>query len=101
MKKTVALLVSAIVLSVAVFTLVSANEKTAGQAGKYTGSIVSGADGKNRQVLIVNSETGDFEVFDIDNKGFDRKENVEYYDCVSYNRETRTRIIYKYLIPGK
>jgi hypothetical protein len=75
----------------------------AGQAnnGPYSGSLTCGPDGKNRQVLIVNSQTGDFEVFDIDNKGFDRKDNIEYYDCVSYNRETRTRVIYRYLIPGK
>jgi hypothetical protein len=70
-------------------------------AGTYSGSMTTGPDGKSRNVVIVNTVTGDFEVFDIDNKGFDRKENIEYYDCVSYNRETKTRIIYKYLIPAK
>lgn len=70
-------------------------------AGTYSAYMTVGADGKNRSVVVVNTVTGDFEVFDIDNKGYDRKENVEYFDCVSYNRETKTRVIYKYLIPGK
>jgi len=100
MKKYFLLLLSALILSAGAFVVLNADNNPAPQ-GKYTGSLVCGADGKNRQVIIVNSETGDFEVFDIDNKGFDRKENVEYYDCISYNRKTRTRIIYKYLIPGK
>lgn len=70
-------------------------------SGNYTGNMTAGPDGKNRSVVVINTSTGDFEVFDIDNKGYDRKDNIEYYDGVSYNRETKTRIIYRYLIPGK
>jgi hypothetical protein len=70
-------------------------------AGNYAGNMTAGPDGKNRSVVIINTATGDFEVFDIDNKGYDRKDNIEYYDGVSYNRETKTRIIYRYLIPAK
>lgn len=81
--------------------ITAADAGSAGTAGTYSASMTAGPDGKNRNVVVVNTVTGDFEVFDIDNKGFDRKENIEYYDCVSYNKETRTRVIYRYLIPGK
>jgi hypothetical protein len=91
----------AVVLLALATAMGAAAEAGPGTPAVYTGSMTAGTDGKNRSVLIVNAQTGDFEVFDIDNKGFDRKDNVEYYDCVSYNRETKTRIIYKYLIPGK
>ena len=67
--------------------------------GAYTGYMTCGNDGKNRSVVIINTNTGDFEVYDVDNKGLDRKDDTEYYDCVSYNRETKTRVIFKYLPP--
>jgi hypothetical protein len=69
--------------------------------GPYTGYMTNGPDGKSRNVIIINTETGDFEVYDIDNKGYDRKDDVEYYDCISYNRLTKTRVIYRYLAPQK
>lgn len=68
-------------------------------AGDYIGYMTSGSDGKNRSVVIINTITGDFEVYDIDNKGLDRKENVVYYDCIRYNRATKTREIIMIKIP--
>ncbi len=68
-------------------------------AGDYIGYMTSGSDGKNRSVVIINTVTGDFEVYDIDNKGFDRKENVIYYDCIRYNRATNSREIIMIKIP--
>ncbi|MCX8093007.1 MAG: hypothetical protein N3E50_02420 [Candidatus Goldbacteria bacterium] len=68
-------------------------------AGDYIGYMTSGSDGKNRSVVIINTVTGDFEVYDIDNKAFDRKENEIYYDCIRYNRTTNTREIIKIKIP--
>ena len=68
-------------------------------AGDYIGYMTSGSDGKNRSVVIINTVTGDFEVYDIDNKGLDRKENVVYYDCIRYNRATNTREIIMIKIP--
>lgn len=68
-------------------------------AGNYIGYMTSGSDGKNRSVVIINTVTGDFEVYDIDNKGLDRKENVVYYDCIRYNRATKTREIIMIKIP--
>ncbi len=92
--------IAVLVLSLLVLTAVAAFAADAA-AGAYTGNMTCGPDGKNRSVVIINTATGDFEVFDIDNKGYDRKDNIVYYDGVSYNRETKTRIIYRYLIPGK
>jgi len=68
-------------------------------AGDYIGYMTSGSDGKNRSVVIINTVTGDFEVYDIDNKGLDRKENVVYYDCIRYNRATNSREILMIKIP--
>jgi|DewCreStandDraft_4_1066084.scaffolds.fasta_scaffold02317_12 hypothetical protein len=68
-------------------------------AGDYIGYMTSGSDGKNRSVVIINTVTGDFEVYDIDNKGLDRKENVVYYDCIKYNRATNTREIIMIKVP--
>ncbi len=68
-------------------------------AGDYIGYITSGSDGKNRSVVIINTVTGDFEVYDIDNKGLDRKENVVYYDCIRYNRAANSREIIMIKVP--
>jgi len=62
--------------------------------GPYAGYMTSDGSGKNRSVLIVNTVTGDFEVYDIDNKGYNRKEDIEYYDCVKYNRAIGEREIH-------
>jgi len=68
-------------------------------ADNYIGYMTSGSDGKNRSVVIINTETGDFEVYDIDNKGLDRKENVVYYDCIRYNRAANKREIIMIKVP--
>ena len=64
------------------------------EQGPYTGHMISDGSGKNRSVLIVNTVTGDFEVYDIDNKALSRKENVVYYDCVKYNRAEKKREVH-------
>jgi hypothetical protein len=99
--KRMVLLIAALLALAVLITAADAGSAAGSAPGTYSASMTCGPDGKNRSVVVVNTATGDFEVFDIDNKGFDRKDNVEYYDCVSYNRETRTRVIYRYLIPGK
>ncbi|HDQ25148.1 MAG TPA: hypothetical protein ENN43_00175 [bacterium] len=71
---------------------------SAAAQGVYTGHITSGSDGKNRSVVIINTVTGDFEVYDIDNRGLNRRENRVYYDCVSYNRAEGTREVREILI---
>ena len=96
MKKVLLL---AMILALTAASAVFAAGKAVAAGGIYTGYMTCGADGRNRSVVIINTNTGDFEVFDVDNKGLDRKENMEYYDCVSYSRDTKTRIIYKYLPP--
>jgi hypothetical protein len=68
-------------------------------ADNYIGYMTSGNDGKNRSVVIINTETGDFEVYDIDNKGLDRKENVVYYDCIRYNRADNKREVIMIKVP--
>jgi hypothetical protein len=103
MKKT--LILTAVVLAASVLVFAGAKGKTNDADKKpeivvtngfYSGSMIS--DGNGRSVLIVNTQTGDFEVFDIDRQGMDRKTNDVYYSSVKYNRSQGTRQIIKYTI---
>jgi|GEM_PF-2137378 len=64
--------------------------------GQFTGSMQ--ADGSGRSVVIVNTYTGDFEVFDIDKQAMDRKSgtNEIYYSSIKYNHKDGTRQVVKY-----
>lgn len=64
--------------------------------GFFNGSLINDSNG--RSVLIVNTQTGDFEVFDIDRQGMDRKggSNEIYYSSIKYNHQEGTRQLVKY-----
>jgi hypothetical protein len=65
--------------------------------GQFTGSIHS--DGNGRSVVIINTYTGDFEVFDIDRQGMERKpgaDNEIYYSAIKYSHKDGTRQLVKY-----
>ncbi|MEI7541869.1 MAG: hypothetical protein WCJ94_01275 [bacterium] len=66
--------------------------------GFFAGSLVN--DGNGRSVLVVNTQTGDFEVFDIDRQAMDRKEmnNEVYYSSIKYNHQDGTRQLLKYRV---
>jgi hypothetical protein len=64
--------------------------------GFYSGSLVN--DGNGRSVLIVNTQTGDFEVFDVDRQGMERKTNDMYYSSIKYNHAEGTRQLIKYKV---
>jgi len=49
-------------------------------------------------VLIVNTQTGDFEVFDIDRQGMERKTNEIYYSAIKYSKSQGTRQLIKYKV---
>ena len=71
------------------------------EQGPFTGYITSDGGGNNRSVLIVNTVTGDFEVYDIDNKALSRKEDAVYYDCIKYDRAAKKREVHMIKIREK
>jgi hypothetical protein len=98
-----------LIMILAVFLLLVAGVLTAANKGKddkaptvvvangfFSGTLTN--DGNGRSVLIVNTQTGDFEVFDIDRQGMERKSegNEMYYSSIKYNRQEGTRQLVKY-----
>jgi hypothetical protein len=59
--------------------------------GRYSCYVTNQNSG--RQVVVFDSATGNFDIYEIDNKALDRKENIEYYPCVHYDAQTKTRSV--------
>jgi hypothetical protein len=103
MKRFVVLLIAVLIASVLVFA--GSKEKSKDEDKKPTIVVSNGFfsgsmsnDGNGRSVLIVNTQTGDFEVFDIDRQGMERKTNEIYYSAIKYNKSQGTRQIIKYKV---
>ncbi len=103
MKKILILILAVFLILVAGLLTASSKDKDESKAptvvvanGFFNGSMVN--DGNGRSVLIVNTQTGDFEVFDIDRQGMERKSegNEMYYSSIKYNHREGTRQLVKY-----
>jgi len=64
-------------------------------SGRYTFNVTSSKDGGNRQVVVGDTLTGNFEIYDVDNKGLDRKTNEEYYPCYFFDVRAKKRYVKK------
>ena len=102
MKKILIMILAVLLVLVAGF-LTAANKSKDDKAptvvvanGFFNGSLINDSNG--RSVLIVNTQTGDFEVFDIDRQGMERKSgaNETYYSSIRYNHREGTRQLIKY-----
>ncbi len=108
MKKIVMVIVAVLVCAVMVFAADKSKKASSSDEkkptvvvanGEYAGSLV--ADGNGRSVVIVNTYTGDFEVFDIDRQGMERKSgtgNEIFYSAIKYNHKNGTRQLVKYKV---
>ena len=102
MKKILIMILAVLLVLVAGLLTASSKEKedkaptVVVANGFYNGSLISDNNGRN--VLIVNTQTGDFEVFDIDRQGMERKSagNETYYSSIKYNHREGTRQLVKY-----
>ena len=106
MKKVLIMILAVFLILVAEFITAANKEKDSKEPtivvtnGFYSGSLTNDSNG--RSVLIVNTQTGDFEVFDIDKQGMERKggNNEMYYSSIKYNHQEGTRQLMKYKLTG-
>jgi hypothetical protein len=64
-----------------------------GQQGRYSCFVTQNQSGTNRQVIVFDSTDGSFDVYELDNKGLDRKTNTEYYPCFHFDNQNKTRSV--------